>query len=150
MPGMLVLRIFLSLSESAFFPLAIYYLTTIYRRVELARRLAIFYAVSNIANACSGLLAFGLFRVKDTHLYSWKYLFLVEGSLTFLFPIFAFYLPPNASSSRFLNEKEKKLASHRIHIQVVLVRGGRNQGVEKYREMGTEYYNIHSYVGHSE
>lgn len=35
--------------ESAFFPLVIYYLTTFYRRGELARRLAIFYAASNIA-----------------------------------------------------------------------------------------------------
>jgi len=131
--GMLVLRIFLGnitislsvpdsngrsgLSESAFFPLVIYYLTTFYRRGELARRLAIFYAASNIANAFSGLLAFGVFRIKDTHLYSWRYLFLIEGSLTFLFAIFAFfYLPGNASSARFLNEEEKKLAYHRIQV----------------------------------
>jgi MFS family permease len=132
--GMLVLRIFLGithkfshtvpdsnehpgLSESAFFPLVIYYLTTFYRRGELARRLAIFYAASNIANAFSGLLAFGVFRINDTHLYSWRYLFLIEGSLTFLFAIFAFfYLPGNASSARFLNEEEKKLAYHRIQV----------------------------------
>jgi hypothetical protein len=131
---MLVLRIFLGtkrqcsfdvpisnidpgLSESAFFPLVIYYLTTFYRRGELARRLAIFYAASNIANAFSGLLAFGVFRIKNTHLYSWKYLFLIEGSLTFLFSIFAFlYLPANAGSARFLNGEEKKLAYHRIQV----------------------------------
>ena len=50
------------MAESGFFPLVIYYLTTFYRRGELARRLAIFYAASNIANALSGLLAFGVFR----------------------------------------------------------------------------------------
>lgn len=50
------------MSESAFFPLVIYYLTTFYRRLELARRLAIFYAAFGIANAFSGLLAFGVFR----------------------------------------------------------------------------------------
>ena len=50
------------MAESGFFPLVIYYLTTFYRRGELARRLAIFYAASNIANAFSGLLAFGVFR----------------------------------------------------------------------------------------
>ncbi|KAH8781979.1 major facilitator superfamily domain-containing protein [Hyaloscypha finlandica] len=115
--GMLVLRLFLGLSESAFFPLVIYYLTTFYRRGELARRLAIFYAASNIANAFSGLLAFGVFHIKNTHLYAWKYLFLIEGSLTFLFAIFAFlYLPANASSAKFLNDEEKKLAYHRIQV----------------------------------
>ena len=105
------------MSESAFFPLVIYYLTTFYRRGELARRLAIFYAASNIANAFSGLLAVGVFHITNTPLYPWRYLFLIEGSLTFLFAIFAFfYLPANAASARFLDETEKKLAYHRIQV----------------------------------
>ncbi len=57
--GLLALRWFLGMAESAFFPLVIYYQTTFYRRGELARRLAVFYAASNIANAFGGLLAFG-------------------------------------------------------------------------------------------
>ncbi|TVY85396.1 putative transporter [Lachnellula suecica] len=115
--GMMALRWFLGMAESAFFPLVIYYLTTFYRRGELARRLAIFYAASNIANAFSGLLAYGVFRIKNTSLYPWRYLFLIEGSLTVLFSIFAFfYLPKNAGEARFLNPDEKKLAYHRIQV----------------------------------
>jgi MFS family permease len=115
--GMMALRWFLGMSESAFFPLVIYYLTTFYRRGELARRLAIFYAASNIANAFSGLLAVGVFRITNTPLYPWRYLFLIEGSLTLLFAIFAFfYLPGSAATARFLNESEKKLAYHRIQV----------------------------------
>lgn len=49
--GVFALRFILGACESAFFPLVIYYLTTFYRRGELARRLALFYAASNIANA---------------------------------------------------------------------------------------------------
>jgi MFS family permease len=71
------------MAESAFFPLVIYYLTTFYRRGELARRLALFYAASNIANAFSGLLAFGVFHIQSK-LDSWRYLFIIEGSLTVL------------------------------------------------------------------
>ena len=105
------------MAESAFFPLVIYYLTTFYRRGELARRLAIFYAASNIANAFSGLLAVGTFQIKNTHLHPWRYLFLVEGSCTLLFSIFCFfYLPANPASARFLNEEEKRLAYHRIQV----------------------------------
>ena len=115
--GMMALRWFLGMAESAFFPLVIYYLTTFYRRGELARRLAIFYAASNIANAFSGLLAVGVFHITNTPLYPWRYLFLIEGSLTFLFAIFAFfYLPHSASTAKFLNESEKKLAYHRIQV----------------------------------
>lgn len=104
------------MSESAFFPLVIYYLTTFYRRGELARRLAIFYAASNIANAFSGLLAFGVFHIKS-HLESWRYLFIIEGSLTVCFSFFAYwYLPKNAYEANFLSEAEKELAYTRIQI----------------------------------
>lgn len=54
--GLFALRFFLGMAESGFFPLVIYYLTTFYRRGELARRLAMFYAASNIANAFVGFL----------------------------------------------------------------------------------------------
>lgn len=115
--GLFALRWFLGMSESAFFPLVIYYLTTFYRRGELARRLAIFYAASNIANAFSGLLAFGVFHIKNTSLPGWRYLFLIEGACTVLFSIFAYwYLPRSTAEARFLNEEEKALAFHRIQV----------------------------------
>lgn len=114
--GIFALRFFLGVAESGFFPLVIYYLTTFYRRGELARRLAIFYAASNIANAFSGLLAFGVFQI-NSHLQSWRYLFIIEGSLSVLFSIFAFwYLPRDAASARFLKDDEKSLAYHRMAV----------------------------------
>jgi MFS family permease len=114
--GMMALRWFLGMAESAFFPLVIYYLTTFYRRGELARRLALFYAASNIANAFSGLLAFGVFHI-ESKLQSWRYLFIIEGSLTVLFSFFAYwYLPKNGYEAKFLSEAEKKLAYTRLQI----------------------------------
>ncbi|QKX56859.1 uncharacterized protein TRUGW13939_03966 [Talaromyces rugulosus] len=115
--GLFALRWFLGMSEAAFFPLVIYYQTTFYRRGELARRLAIFYAASNIANAFSGLLAFGVFQIKNSTLDGWRYLFLIEGSFTVVFSAFAFfYLPKSPQEARFLNEEEKQLAFHRIQV----------------------------------
>lgn len=132
--GIFALRFFLGAAESGFFPLVIYYLTTFYRRGELARRLALFYAASNIANAfvsaiseydClnrsltspqSGLLAYGVFHIKSS-LYEWRYLFIIEGALSVLFSIFAYwYLPLSASEARFLTEDEKALAFHRMQV----------------------------------
>ncbi|PON22055.1 hypothetical protein TGAM01_v209125 [Trichoderma gamsii] len=115
--GIFAVRWFLGMAESAFFPTVIYYLTTFYRRGELARRLAIFYAASNIANAFSGLLAFGVFHIKDSKIFVWRYLFIIEGGVTFLFAIFAFfYLPRSASEAKFLTEDERSLAFHRIQV----------------------------------
>lgn len=115
--GLFALRWFLGMFESAFFPLVIYYQTTFYRRGELARRLAIFYAASNIANAFSGLLSYGVFRIENTSLASWRYLFIIEGSVTILFACFAYwYLPYSAATAKFLTEDEKKLAFLRMQM----------------------------------
>ncbi|KKK23306.1 putative MFS transporter [Aspergillus rambellii] len=115
--GMFALRWFLGTAESAFFPLVIYYLTTFYRRTELARRLALFYAASNIANAFSGLIAFGVFQLKNTPLSPWRYLFIIEGSATVCVAIFAFwYLPRSAAEAKFLSTDEKALAFHRVQV----------------------------------
>ncbi|OJJ33684.1 hypothetical protein ASPWEDRAFT_41540 [Aspergillus wentii DTO 134E9] len=115
--GIFALRWFLGMSEAAFFPLVIYYLTTFYRRGELARRLAIFYAASNIANAFSGLIAFGVFQIKHSSIPNWRYLFIIEGAATVLLAIFAFwYLPRSAAEAKFLSEEEKELAFHRIQV----------------------------------
>lgn len=115
--GMFALRWFLGMSEAAFFPLVIYYLTTFYRRGELARRLAFFYAASNIAYAFSGLIAFGVFHIKGSSLPNWRYLFIIEGGVTVIFSTFAFlYLPKSAAEAGFLSGEEKALAFHRIQV----------------------------------
>ncbi|KAJ5131572.1 Major facilitator superfamily domain general substrate transporter [Penicillium bovifimosum] len=115
--GLLAIRWFLGMAESAFFPLVIYYQTTFYRRGELARRLAIFYAAQTIASAFSGLLAFGIFRINSGPLAPWRYLFLIEGGGTVIFALFAlWYLPRSASEAAFLTPQEKELAYLRLQI----------------------------------
>ncbi|PKX92394.1 putative MFS transporter [Aspergillus novofumigatus IBT 16806] len=113
--GLLAIRWFLGMAESAFFPLVIYYLTTFYRRGELARRLAIFYAAQSIASAFSGLLAFGVFRIQSGPLAPWRYLFLIEGGGTILVALFTlWYLPRSAAHATFLSPDEKQLAYLRL------------------------------------
>ncbi|KAK5377865.1 hypothetical protein LTR67_005454 [Exophiala xenobiotica] len=115
--GLMACRWFLGMAESAFFPLVIYYQTLFYRRGELARRLAMFYAASNIASAFGGLLAFGVFQIHTGSLANWRYLFVIEGGCSMLFAVFAFWvLPYNASSAKFLTAQEKQLAYYRIQV----------------------------------
>ncbi|KAG5973868.1 hypothetical protein E4U55_000223 [Claviceps digitariae] len=115
--GLFAVRWFLGMAEAAFFPTVIYYLTTFYRRGELARRMAIFYAASNTAGAFSGLLAFGVFHIRSSGLSAWRYLFLMEGSVTVLFALFAYcHLPRTAATAGFLSQEEKALAFHRIQV----------------------------------
>ncbi|KIX05276.1 uncharacterized protein Z518_06148 [Rhinocladiella mackenziei CBS 650.93] len=115
--GLLALRWFLGMAELASFPLVIYYQTTFYRRGELARRLAIFYAASSIASAFGGFLSYGVFQIKSGSLANWRHLFVIERGCSMLFAIFAFwYLPYDAQSAKFLTPEEKQLAFYRIQV----------------------------------
>ncbi|ANB11656.1 Tna1p [Sugiyamaella lignohabitans] len=121
--GIMAVRFLLGISESAFFPGIIYYLSTFYRRTELARRLSVFYAAANIANAFSGLLAFGVFQIKS-HLHGWQYLFLIEGACTVIFAAIAFLcLPRSPAEAKFLSQEEKDLAFYRIQTDSSAVVG---------------------------
>ncbi|KAA8902925.1 hypothetical protein TRICI_005779 [Trichomonascus ciferrii] len=121
--GLMTVRWFLGMCESPFFPGIIYYLSTFYRRAELARRMAIFYAAASIANAFSGLLAFGVFHI-DGSLHGWQYLFIIEGAATIFFAIVAFiYLPRSVEQAKFFSEEEKALAFHRIQTDSSAVVG---------------------------
>ncbi|MCJ1420144.1 hypothetical protein MMC32_006501 [Xylographa parallela] len=89
--------------------------TLFYRRGELARRLALFYAAQSIASAFSGLLAFGVFQITTGSLADWRYLFVIEGACTVTFSAFAFwYLPQSASHASFLSAEQKELAYYRM------------------------------------
>lgn len=76
--GLLTTRWFLGMAESGFYPGVIFYLTTFYKRSELAGRLSVFYAASIIAGAFTGLIAYGVFQIQNA-LEGWQYLFLIEG-----------------------------------------------------------------------
>ena len=112
--GIVTTRWFLGMAESGFYPGVIFYLSTFYTRYELAGRLSIYYAASEIAGAFTGLIAYGVFGINGP-IAGWQYLFLIEGSLTFAMGLVAiFVLPKSAATAYFLTEEEKRLAYHRI------------------------------------
>lgn len=105
-------RWFLGMCESAVLPGVIYYLSCFYRRNKLGSKLSIIYSFSAIANAFSGLLAFGCFQI-DSSLKGWQILFLLEGSLTLLVAVLAFvFLPRDIDSAKFFSEEEKDYAKY--------------------------------------
>jgi len=74
------LRFFLGIFESAMLPGMLFYLSTFYKRNELASRVGLFYAASSIAGAFSGLIAFGVFQINSKYK-GWQYLYWIEGRL---------------------------------------------------------------------
>ncbi|PFH54444.1 hypothetical protein AMATHDRAFT_72247 [Amanita thiersii Skay4041] len=109
------IRFFLGIFESPMLPGVVFYLSTFYKRDELASRVGLFYAAASIAGAFSGLIAFGVFHIKKTKYHGWQYLFWIEGGATVTFALFAyFWLPLSPSTWKLLNEREKSIARGRI------------------------------------
>jgi MFS family permease len=127
------MRLMVGAFESGFYPTAVGYLSCFYRRYDLAVRLALFYGQYAIAGAFSGSIgmlvthkdrkheanhsnkAFGVFHLRFTRLHNWQYLFIIEGGLTIVMALVAwFWLPDGPGSAWFLNEEERVLATSRI------------------------------------
>ncbi|KAK7739727.1 hypothetical protein SLS53_005697 [Cytospora paraplurivora] len=112
--GILVVRLILAALEAGFFAGAVFYLTLFYTRGELAFRIALFFGSALLAGAFSGLLAFGVFQIRDPHVHGWMWLFIIEGGMTVIFGVIAFFwLPATPSTAWFLSEDEKVIATAR-------------------------------------
>jgi MFS family permease len=113
--SLLAIRIILGVFEAGFFAGATFYLTLFYTRGEIGFRLAIMQSFAVLASAFSGLISFGVFRIDSPSVKGWQWLFIIEGSMTFLVGILGFFiLPDNPQNSWFLNEREREAATARL------------------------------------
>lgn len=61
-------------------------------------------------------LAYGVFHLTGSRLHNWQYLFIIEGSLTIIVALVAwFWLPKGPGSAWFLSAEEQRFAVERIH-----------------------------------
>ncbi|ORY00048.1 MFS general substrate transporter [Basidiobolus meristosporus CBS 931.73] len=97
-------RFFLGLTEAGYIPGIILYMTTYYTRDELATRLSWFWGVLALADASSGLIAFGVLRLRSVcGLKGWQWLFLIDGVGTVIVALVSFfYLPAGPSKTKGL------------------------------------------------
>ncbi|KAF2636581.1 MFS general substrate transporter [Massarina eburnea CBS 473.64] len=112
--GLLVLRLLLGGFEAGFFAGVVFYLTLFYTRGELGFRLALFFGSALLAGAFSGLISYGVFRIEHAGVPGWKWLFLIEGAMTVIIAVAAyFWLPTSASTAWFLDASEREVAERR-------------------------------------
>ncbi|KAK0367962.1 hypothetical protein CLIM01_14679 [Colletotrichum limetticola] len=120
--GLVACRFFLGFVEAPFYPGALYLLSIFYTRKELATRISILYTGQVVSTGCSGLIAAATFTTLDQvkGIAGWKWLFIIEGSVTALIAVFGFFLlPDDPSVTRWLTEDERQLAVERIRRDTV-------------------------------
>ncbi|KAK2001713.1 major facilitator superfamily transporter [Colletotrichum falcatum] len=117
--GLLAARLFLGVAEAGLFPGVAYYLTMWYCRHEIQLRQALFFSAASVAGAFSGLLAFAIAKMDGIGgLEGWRWLFVLEGILTVLVAVGAFFaLHDFPETAGFLTEEERAFLVHRLRYQ---------------------------------
>lgn len=117
--SLLIIRAFLGVAESGFFPGVVYYLSRWYQPQEQSFRISLFYCSSALSGVISGLLAYGFLQMDDIlGLKGWQWLFLCEGLPSVFFGMLAWYvLPSSPEKVSWLSRDEKDHAQTRLgHI----------------------------------
>lgn len=121
---MLVVRVFLGIGEAAFVGIP-FYLSFFFRREELAMRVGGFIAAAPLSTTFASSLAWGIMRIGDgIGIAKWRLLFLIEGFPACLVAVWAyFWIPDSPGQARWLNAREKKIATLRMRKEVAASAG---------------------------
>ncbi|KAJ5569288.1 hypothetical protein N7450_011774 [Penicillium hetheringtonii] len=115
--GFCICRFFVGLTEAPFFPGIALLTSSWYNKKESPTRMAIWHAGNTISNVISGFLAAGILYNMDgiLRLHAWQWFFLIEGAVSILVAIAAFFLLPNwPHNTKWLTEQEREIAQYRI------------------------------------
>ncbi|KAL2789216.1 major facilitator superfamily domain-containing protein [Aspergillus keveii] len=115
--GLYALRFLLGFVEAAFYPGALFLISSWYKRSEMGVRSAILFSGSQLGSAFSGLIGAGITSGLDgaRGLESWRWIFIIEGSVTvFIACIAVFVLPNYPSNTPWLSAEERAVAEWRL------------------------------------
>ncbi|KAK1449570.1 pantothenate transporter liz1 [Colletotrichum melonis] len=115
--GLYAIRFFLGCVEAAFYPGALFLISSWYKRSEMGLRSAILFSATQLGSAFSGLIGGGIKSGLEgaRGLESWRWLFLIEGSITVFIAVCSiFCLPDWPSTTRWLSSTEKAVAEWRL------------------------------------
>lgn len=87
-----------------------------YKRKERNLRVALFFSAASLAGAFGGILAWGIGHMRGVgHKNGWAWIFFLEGILTVLVSIAAYFLVHNyPSTAKFLTEEERSAVQTRL------------------------------------
>ncbi|KAL4900396.1 hypothetical protein BDW74DRAFT_170804 [Aspergillus multicolor] len=115
--GLYALRFLLGFVEAAFYPGALFLISSWYKRSEMGVRSAFLFSGSQLGSAFSGLIGAGITGGLNgaRGLESWRWIFIIEGSATVFIAIFALFILPNyPSNTSWLSPEERAVAEWRL------------------------------------
>lgn len=122
--GFLITRALLGTLEGGFIADLVLWLSYFYKRKELPIRLAYFWTSLSLCQIMTGLLAFGILRMRGIRgMAGWRWLFLLEGLFTLLIGIVSYFylMVPSACQTKkpwnkkgWFNDREVKIVVNRV------------------------------------
>ena len=116
-----VLRFFIGLAESTFYPGMQYIIGSWYRKDELAKRSCIFHTSSAIGTMFSGYLMAAVYHLDGVNgFHGWQWLFIVNGIISLPIAVGGFFfLPdyPHNTRAFYLNDRDKEIAAERMALE---------------------------------
>ncbi|KAG6914964.1 hypothetical protein DXG01_014187 [Tephrocybe rancida] len=119
----LATRALLGFIQGGFIPDLILYLSYFYTKNELPVRLALFWMSSNACSILGSFIAFGVLRMRGVQgKAGWRWLFLIEGLITFTIGVLTFFrMPPSPTQTKtwfrpkgWFTEREEIIAVNRV------------------------------------
>ncbi|KAG0707585.1 major facilitator superfamily domain-containing protein [Suillus ampliporus] len=118
----LATRFILGFLEGGFIPDVVLYLSYFYTKRELPIRLAWFWVSNYITVMVSAFLATGILSLRSGNRAGWRYLFLIEGLVTFSVGIISYFLmPPGPTQTKawfrpkgWFTEREEVIMVNRV------------------------------------
>ncbi|GKT66377.1 major facilitator superfamily transporter [Colletotrichum tofieldiae] len=116
-----VLRFFIGLAESTFYPGMQYIIGSWYRKDELAKRSCLFHAMGNVGSMVSGYLMAGAHNLDGVHGYfGWQWLFIVNCVVSLPIAISGFFFMPDLpeiTKAWYFTPEEIVLAQKRMQLE---------------------------------
>lgn len=85
-----------------------------YTQKEQALRQSWWFSATGWWVLIGGGLNYGFAQIESANLAPWQYIYILAGSLTFLFGIWCFFLPNSPLDAWFLNPEERLIAVERL------------------------------------
>ncbi|KAJ6153745.1 hypothetical protein N7470_006704 [Penicillium chermesinum] len=110
-------RALLGVAEGGLLPGMILYLSSFYRRADLALRIGLFYTAASLSGAFGGLLARGLAEIGPRGgLEGWRWIFIIEGLAIVCGFLSYVVLPNSVETTSFLTAEEREFGHERLML----------------------------------
>jgi ACS family pantothenate transporter-like MFS transporter len=116
-----ILRFFIGLAESTFYPGMQYIIGSWYRKEELAKRSCIFHTSAAIATMFSGYLMAGVYKLGGKHGFAgWQWLFIIDGVISLPIALAGYFVLPDVPEIArpfYLTKEEVAFAQKRMELE---------------------------------